>query len=128
MILGNYSIRKILLAMNNALGGVSENLFTSRPKTVQANMNNFVVFNISSRIYDDIGKGSGMCQIDIFARDNGVYENTELLEQMQEAVYRALPISVEEYMIYRPISIQMGSDGMGFHSISIQCKILIKQQ
>ena len=125
MILGNYNITKLTEVLFRALKGVSKNTFTTRPKSHEK-MQDFVVVSFPNRVYDNIGTGNTNCVIELYARDTANGANMPKLSSMQEMVYERLPIENDICVIYRPTSVNAGSDGLGFHAILIYLNVTIK--
>ena len=105
-----YRRMDILKQIADAVTGIGEKVFiTDRPAAEQKAMKDFVVIRLPQTIQD---KGSTYqdtyCQINVFARDrsNGM---TELFSAVSP---RLLP---------------GGNNGLGFHSLIIQAKLIINK-
>lgn len=126
MTTGNYNIVKLTEVLYRAMEGVSENIFpTQRPK-IHDKMKDFVVVSFPNRVYDNIGYGNTNCVIELHARDTAKGQNMPKLSSMQEMVYARLPIDTDVCTIHRPVPVNAGPDGLGFHAILIYCKVRIK--
>ena len=115
-----YRRMDILKQIADAVTGIGEKVFiTDRPAAEQKAMKDFVVIRLPQTIQD---KGSTYqdtyCQINVFAHDrsNGI-ENTVRLDEMQMEVVSAVS----------PRLLPGGNDGLGFHSLIIQAKLIINK-
>ena len=117
-------------AIPDAVTGIGEKVFiTDRPAAEQKAMKDFVVIRLPQTIQD---KGSTYqdtyCQINVFAHDrsNGI-ENTVRLDEMQMEVVSKFPIVTELFSAVSPRLLPGGNDGLGFHSLIIQAKLIINK-
>lgn len=132
-----YPRMEVLQSLSELTADITPNRFiTTRPNAVGKQMNEFLLIRLQQRITqpgDTYQLTTG--QIVVFARDiqgtdkNGDtisgMENTFMLELMQDAVCSLFPISTNLYLATRPILLNGGSDGAGFHSLIIQFNIRI---
>lgn len=126
MTTGNYNIKNLMEVLYDAMKGVSKNIFVqTRPKTHEQ-MKDFIVISFPNRIYDNIGTGNTNCVIELYAKDTAAGINLTKLSSMQESVYERMPVNNDVCTIYRPVPVNTGSDGLGFHSVFIYCKVSIK--
>ena len=123
---GNYNITKLTNVLYKAMKGVSKNIFVQTRPKVHDEMKDFVVVSFPNRIYDNIGSGNTNCVIELYARDTATGINIPKLSSMQESVYERLPVDDDICTVYRPTPVNIGADGLGFHSIFIYCKVNIK--
>lgn len=126
MNVGSYNISELIEVPYRALQGVSKNIFLFERPKVYDDMDDFIVVNFPNRIYDNLGNGITNCVFELYARDKVNGPNMPLLSSLQEKLYERLPIENDLCKIHKPISQNMGSDNLGFHSILIYCKVLIK--
>lgn len=126
MNLGSYNISDIMEVIYRALSGASSNIFLFERPKVHDNMDDFIVIDLPNRVYDNLANGVANCVIELYAKDTSNGPNMPLLASLQERVYERLPIEHELCKVHRPISQAMGSDKLGFHSVFIYCKVLIK--
>lgn len=126
MILGNYNITKLSEVLFRAMKGVSKNIFVDTRPKVHDKMQDFVVVSFPNRVFDNIGTGNTNCVIELHARDTASGPNMPKLSSMQETVYGRLPIDNDICVIYRPVSVNAGADGIGFHAILIYCNVTIR--
>lgn len=123
---GSYNISTMSKVVYDALSGISKNIFLfDRPKSYD-NMEEFIVVDFPNRLYDNIGYGATKCVIELYAKERASGPNMPLLSSLQEKVYEKLPIENDLYKIHFPVSQIMGSDGLGFFSMSIYCNVFIK--
>lgn len=125
MNLGNYNIVKLTEVLYRAMEGVSANIFTSRPK-VHDKMKDFIVVSFPNRVYDNLGTGNTNCVIELHARETAKGQNMPKLSALQEEIYARLPIDSEICTIHSPVSVNAGTDDVGFSAILIYCKVRIK--
>lgn len=121
---------ELLKQLVEAVKDVGDDVFvTSRPPATQESMTKFVVVRLPQAIQD---RGATYqdtyCQINVFAKDraNGL-ERTDVLEAMQTAVLEKFPIVTELFSAISPRLLPGGSDGLGFHSVIIQAKLIINK-
>lgn len=119
--------QSILQSLCILLQGVSGNIFAStRPIATDSKMSDFVLLRLPQAIYD---RGdtyqTTTAQIVVFARDLAGQEDTIRLEKMQQAVAKLFPIVTDFYHAKKPMLLNGGSDGAGFHSLIIQFSITI---
>lgn len=120
-----YNISDMTEFLYNAIKGVEENTFMSRPKYSER-MDKFAVVSFPSTIRDNGGYGSTTARIMIYVRDKSYGEDITTLGEMQKKVYGIFPLTNEYYQIINPITVPMGGDNSGFHCIAIQCVTIIK--
>lgn len=123
---GNYDIKDLTEVLYNAMRGVSKNIFVQTRPKAHEQMKDFIVVSFPNRIYDNIGTGNTNCVIELYARDTAAGINMPKLSSMQESVYEKLPIDSDICTVYRPVPVNTGADGLGFHSLFIYCKVTIK--
>lgn len=120
-----------------ANGGASANVFTNRPKSLAANVNDFIVSSMQGNIEDMAVYGECTMNIALFAKDAAGFKNSNKLSVMQDAVFDSLPLSVtvttdldvtvEEYLIDKnPDIVGDASDDYGFHCRMILLQTTIK--
>ena len=118
-----YRRMDILKQIADAVTGIGEKVFiTDRPAAEQKAMKDFVVIRLQQTIQDTY------CQINVFAHDrsNGI-ENTVRLDEMQMEVVSKFPIVTELFSAVSPRLLPGGNDGLGFHSLIIQAKLIINK-
>lgn len=123
-----YNRMALLQSLDELTAHISKNRFVStRPNAVGQQMQDFLLIRLPQPITDPADTYQLTTgQINVFARDGqGGLENTRRLEQMQQAVISLFPIRTDNYIAYRPILLNGGADGAGFHSLIIQFNIRI---
>lgn len=126
----NYDIGRIENILANAAkgGNVSEKIFKGQRPNVNADMNDFVVVSVATRVTDRGALGQCTCRIELFAKNlsNGEKNNTKL-SIMYEKLSAIFPIRDNTYLfdIY-PVTIPLGSDSYGYNVIAIQFQTHIK--
>lgn len=132
-----YPRKDLLQSLYELTADITPNrFFSSRPPAVGAQMNEFLLIRLPQHITqpgDTYQRTIG--QIAVFARDlqgsdedgNAIsgLENTHVLEQMQDQICGLFPIRTCLYLATTPILLPGGSDGAGFHSLTIQFNIRI---
>lgn len=125
-----YRRKDILKQLVDAVTGIGEKVFvTDRSIAEQKGMKDFVIVRLPQAIQD---KGSTYqdtyCQINVFARDraNGL-ENTVRLDEMQMGVFEKFPIVTDLFSAVSPRLLPGGNNGLGFHSIIIQARLIINK-
>lgn len=106
----------------------SKNRFIStRPTSLTEQVNDFVVIRIPQAIrqngaYHQYTVGQFAC----FVRDKqGSIENSVKLEEMTDALAKLFPIITDLFTASRPRLLFGGSDGAGFHYLTLQFEIQI---
>ena len=104
-----------------------ERFISTRPNAVGESMPEFLLIRLPQSIYD---RGdtyqSTKGQISVFVRDiQGGLENTSRLEELQNAIMDLFPIVTERFHGKMPVLLAVGSDGAGFHWLTIQFNITI---
>lgn len=121
--------RKVILKkLTEIFADVSQNVYvTNRPAAVEDAMKDFIVVSIPSAIYDRHAYQDTYCRIEVFARNrrHGI-EATDVLEEMQQKVVDKFPLSNEIFSGTSPRLLPGGDDGLGFHCLIIQAKMIIK--
>ena len=126
----NFDVGKIEKALALAVkeGNVSEKIFKGQRPNVEANMLDFVVVSVVTRVTDRGALGRCTCRIELFAKNlsNGEKNDTKL-SILYEKLINIFPIQHSTYFfdIY-PSTIPLGNDGYGYNVIAIQFGTHIK--
>ena len=119
--------------LENALGdaiyalGVSENVFSNRPRSSEKNLADFVVCRVSGPIRDRGAIGECTFSISLFAKDVSNMKNGKKLSVMQGRL-KNLPLESGD-IVLRPFTFSpLGdvSDGNGYHARVINVQAFIK--
>ena len=117
----------VLQSLDELTADITPNRFiTTRPNAVGEQMQEFLLIAINN--IEDTADTYQLTRgkISIFVRDvQGGLENTFRLNQLQEAVTALFPIVTEHFHGKRPRLLAGGSDGAGFHYLTIQFNITI---
>jgi len=122
--------RKLVLAeLYNKAKEVCDKVYTSSRPTATDKMDKFIVVRLPQGIrpYSDT-HNTAYAQIIVFVRDKqGGVEDVDSEETLIESITSIFPlddslISVND----APILLETKSDGMGFHSTTIQFRVVIK--
>lgn len=100
----------------------------ARPPATQG-IDDFVVIRVISPVEDNGGVGNTICRVELYARDIFSSENPQRLKEMSVACNDALAYLSENYPAYTFESSEQsdrGTDGLDFHSISINLFTTIK--
>ena len=119
-----YRRMDILKQIADAVTGIGEKVFiTDRPAAEQKAIRLPQTIQDKGSTYQDT-----YCQINVFAHDrsNGI-ENTVRLDEMQMEVVSKFPIVTELFSAVSPRLLPGGNDGLGFHSLIIQAKLIINK-
>lgn len=131
MINPNYNLSDLKIALKDAFSKteVSKTIcIGARPRATKG-IDDFVVIRIIAPGKDDGGMGTTVCRIEIYARDVSGCENPIRLKEMSIACNDALEYLSNHYSRYTFDSskqIDRGSDGLDFHSTSIDLFTIIK--
>lgn len=131
MINPNYNLTDLKTALYDAFSKteVSKTVCVgARPPATQG-IDDFVVIRVISSVKDKGGIGNTVSRIELYARDIYSAENPERLKEMFLACNDALSYLSENYPNYTFESseqVDRGSDGLDFHSISIDLFTTIK--
>lgn len=120
--------KDILKKLTDIFSDASENvLVTNRPAATPDAMKEFIVVSIPGTIYDRRAYQETFCRIEVFARNRkGGIEATDKLDTMQQNVVDKFPLSNELFSATTPRLICGGDDGLDFHYLIIQAKMIIK--
>lgn len=123
MINPNYDIIGIKTALYEAFSKteVSKNVFMVRPATTDK-ITDFVVIRIIAPIKDNWATGKTACRIELYAKDKYNLEDASKLSEMFFKLIKAveyLNSNHNKYIFQANDPTDRGSDGLGFHSTSI---------
>ena len=121
---------KVLLDLWNRAQNVSSNVYTSSRPSATDQMDDFVVVSLPQGItpYSDT-HDTAYVQMSCYVRDRqGGVENVNVIGRMVDAVRALLPFNDDLLTANtdKPLQLPSKSDGMGFHSTTLQFKILVK--
>ncbi len=126
----NFDIEKIENVLANAVkaGNISQKVFKGQRPNVDANMSDFIVVSVATRVTDRGALGRCTCRIELFAKNlsNGEKNGTKL-SLMYNKLIQIFPIQDNTYLfdIY-PVTIPLGNDDYGYNVIAIQFATHIK--
>lgn len=127
-----FKIKDMLSVLYTSMAGISDNIFiTTRPKSVAAEMSDFIVVSLPVSIDSDLcgtghGRTSTICRIELCARDTSNGENIVRLNEMLGMTLDKFPITNDTIEITHPRVIMSGSDDYEFHIVTIQANLLTK--
>lgn len=131
MINANYNLTDLKAALYDSFSKtkVSKTVCVGARPGATKGIDDFVVIRVISSMKDKGGIGNTVCRIELYARDIYSYENPERLKEMFLSCNDALFYLSENYPKYTFESseqVDRGSDGLDFHSISIDLFTTIK--
>jgi hypothetical protein len=107
--------------------GVSQTVYSNRPKATPSPKDDFVVVSVSGRVEDVSAYGECRVLIYLFARDAQGFKNREKLSKMQKAFKDGLPGFEGKYE-YNQTPAVLGDvpDDYGYHARVIELFVTIK--
>lgn len=124
-----YKRQAVLTALREMVLPICGDVHTSNRETVKTTSDQFVIISLPQGItpYADT-HNTAYVQFHLFAKDvsNGV-ESVTRMESLVEGISTLFPFNTELMSCNdKPIQLGSKSDGMGYHSIIMQFKIVIK--
>ena len=124
-----YKRQAVLTALREMVLSICGDVHTSNRETVKTTSDQFVIISLPQGItpYADT-HNTAYVQFHLFAKDvsNGV-ESITRMESLVEGISTLFPFNTELMSCNdNPIQLGSKSDGMGYHSIIMQFKIVIK--
>ena len=124
-----YKRKDVLSALTAMVKPICGDVHTSSRETVKTTSNTFVIIKLPQGItpYADT-HNTAYVQMQLFAKDisNGV-ESIERMETLIDGISALFPFNTELMSCNeKPIQMPSVSDGMGYHSIIMQARIVIK--
>ena len=129
-MLNNFDISDIEMTLAKTIReiGVSQSVFSDRPKSINQKEDSFVVCSVSDAVEDIAAYGQCHVEISLFARDVANLKNNVILGRMYKSLIEGIPAEVGRYMIDRnPNIIADAPDNYGFHARIIEFQVIIKQ-
>lgn len=109
--------------------GVSETVYSNRPKATPTPKDDFVVVSVVGRVDDRAALGSCRVLIYLFARDAQAFKNGPKLSKMQTALKAGLPGFKGRYEFNRNYSVLGDApDDYGYHARVIELFVTIKSE
>lgn len=121
----NLSYDIILGEMKKLCVGITTNAYTSSRPEATSGVKDFIICSLPIKQYDLGAYGQTICRFSLFAKDIAGVENYTELAEMQRALMGKLPINNDVCAIWEPVTLSGGSDKSGFHSLIIQCNMII---
>lgn len=107
--------------------GVSQNVYSNRPKATVAMKDDFVVVSVSGKVDDVSAYGQCKVLVSLFARDAQGFKNRVKLSNMYNAFREGLPGFEGRYEFDRtPSVLGDAADNYGYHSRVIELFVTIK--
>lgn len=109
--------------------GVSQTVYTNRPKATQTPKDDFVVVSVTGRVDDRSAYGECRVLIYLFARDAQAFKNGPKLSKMYSAFITGLPGFSGKYEFdLRPSVLGDIPDDYGYHARVIELFVNIKSE
>lgn len=107
--------------------GVSKNVYSNRPRSISADLKDFVVCKVVGSIDDLRAFGSCTLSVSLFAKDVSNVKNRKKLSVMQEKVTQGMPRSYDGLLIDDvPKILGDSADKDGYHARIIHYSLIIK--
>lgn len=127
--MNNFDITDIETTLKGIVreAGVSQNVYSNRPKATPAPKDDFVVVSVSGRVDDMSAYGQCLVMIYLFARDSQAFKNGAKLSRMYGALCAGLPGFAGRYEFGQTPSV-LGdiADDYGYHARVIELFVNIK--
>jgi len=126
----NFDISALENLMINTLkqGGVSANVYPSRPKSTDKQVD-FVTVRVSGNTEDMDAYAEGRLYITLFSHDVEGLKNGVKLGVMYNKLVACMPVELDRYLIdTNPTIVGDRADDYGFHSRILNFKFTIKIQ
>lgn len=109
--------------------GVSDNVYTSRPRSLERNIEDFAIVSVTGTLADRAAYGDGYVAMDLFSKDVNGRKNGDRLSVMYRKLITGFPAESGRYIIgdYPTVQGDAGDD-FGFHVRMLQAKLIIKIQ
>ena len=109
--------------------GVSQTVYTNRPKATPTPKDDFVVVSVSGRVDDVSAYGQCRVLIYLFARDAQAFKNGPKLSKMYSSFISGIPGFADKYEFDRRPSV-LGdiADDYGYHARVIELFVNIKSE
>lgn len=109
--------------------GVSETVYSNRPKATPAPKDDFVVVSVVGRVNDRAALGDCQVLIYLFARDAQAFKNGAKLSKMYQTFRAGLPGFKDRYEFNQTPSV-LGdvADDYGYHARVIELFVTIKSE
>ena len=124
-----YNRKAVMEQLREMILPICDDVHTSSRETVKTSSNKFVIIKMPQGItpYADT-HNTAYVQFHLFAKDisNGV-ESLQRMEELIDGISTLFPFNTELMSCNeKPLQLESKSDGMGYHSIIMQFKIVIK--
>ena len=125
----NYETTRIENALRDSLVAINadEKVFFNRPKSKQADLEHFIVCNVSGAVDNLSSAGRCSFQISLFAKDLSNMKNSSRLSVMERAVLSGLPDTIGDCLVDQDEVRVLGDvpDGNGYHVRVLQVNNVI---
>ena len=109
--------------------GVSANVFTDRPKSLDAQVSDFVVAKVTGNVSDLAAYGRCVLAVHLFAKDVANRKNGKKLSVMYKKLLPGFPVEDGRYIVSgMPVLVGDVADDFGYHARIVQIPTIIKIQ
>lgn len=109
--------------------GVSANVFTDRPKSLDAQVTDFVVAKVTGNVSDLSAYGRCVVAFHLFAKDAANRKNGKRLSVMYKKLLPGFPVEEGRYIFSgMPVLVGDVADDFGYHARILQIQTIIKNQ
>lgn len=127
-----FKILEIIKILDESISKTGIKVFpTTRPRSVPESMMEFAVvslpvsvINMTCGTRDAYGLTRTTCRVDVFVRDRKSIENVSKLDTLINSIIGVFPISDNGITISKPSVVMGGSDGYGFHFVTVQASVV----
>lgn len=121
-----YDRTKILSLIYNVFKSITKDIvFDDRPTSSTTQMTYFLVVELGD--VDPLhAYGDTYVTIKIFYRDNDGKSQVSKISEIEQKIYKLLPIDNDMFKALSPKSLKMKSDGSGFHYLPIYFELILK--
>lgn len=127
----DYDITELEETMCTVLieGGVSNAVYTNRPKASTDGLQNFVVVSVVGDVRDRATYGECKMRVYLFAKDVSSFKNKQKLKVMYDAFRACYPVSIGRYSFgQNPVVSSDVPDNYGYHSRIINFNVTLKSK
>ena len=128
--MNNFDITELETTLKGILrsAGVSQTVYSNRPKATPAPKDDFVVVSVVGKVDDVAAYGQCKVMIYLFARDAQAFKNGPMLSKMYNAFREGLPGFYESKYEFNQTPSVIGdiADDYGYHARVIELFVTIK--
>lgn len=123
-----FRIKDSLQLLYESVTPICKNVFVgNRKKSLREKTDEFIIVSLPVRIHNQTIGNCGMtrttCRIEIYVRDRDGEENVNRIDELTSDAISLFPISRNGICASMPSVVMTGSDGNGFHVITIHAEL-----